>query len=277
MSLDAQGRLVTAGGDFVQGWTADAFGVVDSNNVVGQISVPIGTTAPPVATSTIDLAGNLPADAQIGDSFVSGVQVFNSLGDTEMLSLNFEKTAANEWTVTAADGSGTAVALTDNVLTFNANGQLATPADGGIDLAAGAIPGFDAMTININSGIGNVTQFGELSTLAVADQNGYGAGILQSISMSQEGMLVGSFSNGVNRPLAQLAIANFTNPEGLEKLAVQCLPQQSTQVNLNSQLQATEAADLSHRAPSRCQTSTWPKSSSRSSPHSAGSKQTHES
>ena len=170
MSLDAQGRLVTAGGDFVQGWTADAFGVVDSNNVVGQISVPIGTTAPPVATSTIDLAGNLPADAQIGDSFVSGVQVFNSLGDTEMLSLNFEKTAANEWTVTAADGSGTAVALTDNVLTFNANGQLATPADGGIDLAAGAIPGFDAMTININSGIGNVTQFGELSTLAVADR-----------------------------------------------------------------------------------------------------------
>ena len=217
MSLDAQGRLVTAGGDFVQGWTADAFGVVDSNNVVGQISVPIGTTAPPVATSTIDLAGNLPADAQIGDSFVSGVQVFNSLGDTEMLSLNFEKTAANEWTVTAADGSGTAVALTDNVLTFNANGQLATPADGGIDLAAGAIPGFDAMTVNINSGIGNVTQFGELSTLAVADQNGYGAGILQSISMSQEGMLLGSFSTGVNRPLAQLEIANFTNPEGLEK------------------------------------------------------------
>lgn len=217
MSLDAQGRLVTAGGDFVQGWTADAFGVVNSNSVVGQISVPIGTTAPPVATSTIDLAGNLPADAQIGDSFVSGVQVFNSLGDTEMLSLNFEKTAANEWTVTAADGSGTAVALTDNVLTFDADGQLAAPADGGIDLAAGAIPGFDAMTVNINSGIGNVTQFGELSTLAVADQNGYGAGILQSISMSQEGMLVGSFSNGVNRPLAQLAIANFTNPEGLEK------------------------------------------------------------
>ena len=217
MSLDAQGRLVTAGGDFVQGWTADAFGVVDSNTVVGQISVPIGTTAPPVATSTIDLAGNLPADAQIGDSFVSGVQVFNSLGDTEMLGLNFEKTAANEWTVTATDGSGTAVALTDNVLTFDANGQLAAPADGGIDLAVGAIPGFDAMTVNINSGIGDVTQFGELSTLAVADQNGYGAGILQSISMSQEGMLVGSFSNGVNRPLAQLAIANFTNPEGLEK------------------------------------------------------------
>jgi len=217
MSLDAQGRLVTAGGDFVQGWTADASGVVDSNTVVGQISVPIGTTAPPVATSTIDLAGNLPADAQIGDSFVSGVQVFNSLGDTEMLGLNFEKTAGNQWTVTATDGSGTAVALTDNVLTFDANGQLTVPADGGIDLAAGAIPGFDAMTVNINSGIGNVTQFGELSTLAVADQNGYGAGILQSISMSQEGMLVGSFSNGVNRPLAQLAIANFTNPEGLEK------------------------------------------------------------
>jgi len=35
--------------------------------------------------------------------------------------------------------------------------------------------------------------------------------------MSQEGVLIGSFSNGVSRSLAQLTIANFTNPEGLEK------------------------------------------------------------
>lgn len=217
MSLDAQGRLVTANGNLVQGWSADAAGVVNTNLASGGITVPIGATAAPVATTSIDLNGNLPADASIGDSFVSGVQVFNSQGDTAMLALTFEKTAANEWTVTAADDAGTPVTVTDNVLTFGADGQLDAGHDGGVDIAAGAIAGFDAMTINVTSDLGDVTQFGELSTLAVADQNGFGAGILQSISMSQEGLLIGSFSNGVNRSLAQLSIANFTNPEGLEK------------------------------------------------------------
>ena len=217
MSLDAQGRLVTANGNLVQGWSADAAGVVNTNLTSNGITVPIGATAAPAATTSIDLNGNLPADASIGDSFVSGVQVFNSQGDTAMLALTFEKTAANEWTVTAADDAGTPVTVTDNVLTFDADGQLDASHDGGVDIAAGAIAGFDAMTINVTSDLGNVTQFGELSTLAVADQNGFGAGILQSISMSQEGLLIGSFSNGVNRSLAQLSIANFTNPEGLEK------------------------------------------------------------
>jgi len=218
MSLDAQGRLVTANGSLVQGWSADALGVVNPNVAADDITVPIGSTAAPAPTTGIDLNGNLPADAAVGDTFISGVLVFNSPGDTEMLALTFEKTNANEWTVTAADSAGTAVALTDAVLTFDSDGQIVTPADGAIDIAAGVVGAdFDAMTINVNSAVGAVTQFGELSTIAVADQNGYGAGILQSISMSQEGVLIGSFSNGVSRSLAQLTIANFTNPEGLEK------------------------------------------------------------
>jgi len=90
------------------------------------------------------------------------------------------------------------------------------PTPGG-SFALGTIPDFGAVTISLDGDSGAVTQFGGLSTLSVASQDGFGAGILQSISMSQEGVLVGSFSNGINRPLAQLAIANFTNPEGLEK------------------------------------------------------------
>ena len=107
MSLDAQGRLVTAGGDFVQAGPLTHSGCGQQQRCRPDQRADRNDRAA-CPTSTIDLAGNLPADAQIGDSFVSGVQVFNSLGDTEMLSLNFEKTAANEWTVTAADGGSAA-------------------------------------------------------------------------------------------------------------------------------------------------------------------------
>lgn len=219
MSLDADGRLVSATGGLIQGWSADGTGQINTNVGVAGITVPVGTTAAPNATTDVALSGNLPADATIGDTFVTGVEIYNSLGDTEMVALTFENTAANTWTVTGTYGDpATAVTLTDNVVTFDATtGGVATPADFAIDLAAGQIPDFGAVTISLDGDSGAVTQFGGLSTLSVASQDGFGAGILQSISMSQEGVLVGSFSNGINRPLAQLAIANFTNPEGLEK------------------------------------------------------------
>jgi flagellar hook protein FlgE len=219
MSLDADGRLVSATGGLIQGWSADGTGQINTNVGVAGITVPVGTTAAPNATTDIALSGNLPADAEVGDTFVTGVEIYNSLGDTEMVALTFENTAANEWTVTGTYGDpATAVTLTDNVVTFDpATGAVSAPTDFGIDLAAGQIPDFGAVTISLDGDSGAVTQFGGLSTLSVASQDGFGAGILQSISMSQEGVLVGSFSNGINRPLAQLAIANFTNPEGLEK------------------------------------------------------------
>ncbi len=216
MSLDADGRLVSATGGLIQGWSADGTGQINTNVGAAEINVPVGTTAAPNATTDIALSGNLPADAEVGDTFVTGVEIYNSLGDTEMVALTFEKTAANAWTVTPSHGDPPTSLAATNV-TFDATtGAVATPA-GGFTLAAGAITGFGAVTISLDGDSGAVTQFGELSTLSVASQDGFGAGILQSISMSQEGVLVGSFSNGINRPLAQLAIANFTNPEGLEK------------------------------------------------------------
>lgn len=214
MSLDADGRLVSATGGLIQGWSADGTGQINTNVGAAGITVPVGTTAAPNATTDIALSGNLPADAEVGDTFVTGVEIYNSLGDTEMVALTFAKTAANAWTVTPSYGDPP-TDLTPTSVTFDATtGAVASPVGG---FALGTIPDFGAVTISLDGDSGAVTQFGELSTLSVASQDGFGAGILQSISMSQEGVLVGSFSNGINRPLAQLAIANFTNPEGLEK------------------------------------------------------------
>src|SRR5690606_8694405 len=50
-----------------------------------------------------------------------------------------------------------------------------------------------------------------------AAQNGYPAGILKTFSIDARGVINGSFSNGLNRELGQIAIATFANPAGLSK------------------------------------------------------------
>jgi flagellar hook protein FlgE len=63
-----------------------------------------------------------------------------------------------------------------------------------------------------------ITQYGGLSTLTALDQNGSAPGSLQSFTVSQEGTIIGSYSNGHTRVIGQLALAVFSNPEGLEKV-----------------------------------------------------------
>jgi flagellar hook protein FlgE len=66
---------------------------------------------------------------------------------------------------------------------------------------------------------GRVTQFSGETTIANTDQDGYAAGVLQSFDISQDGIIVGNYSNGRARAIGQVALAVFTNPEGLERVA----------------------------------------------------------
>ena len=62
-----------------------------------------------------------------------------------------------------------------------------------------------------------VSSFAGMTSLAVSGQNGSAAGKLESYTLGNDGSLIGSFSNGVKQVLAKIALANFTNPSGLEK------------------------------------------------------------
>jgi flagellar hook protein FlgE len=53
------------------------------------------------------------------------------------------------------------------------------------------------------------------SAIAALSQDGAPIGTLQGFSVGQDGTITGSFSNGLSRPLGQVAIATFTNAEGL--------------------------------------------------------------
>jgi len=62
-----------------------------------------------------------------------------------------------------------------------------------------------------------LTQFGNASTAGAVDQDGYGAGVLQTVSVDKTGVITGTFSNGETVDIAELSVAVFDNPQGLER------------------------------------------------------------
>ena len=107
-----------------------------------------------------------------------------------------------------------------NTVTFNANGSLATFTypGGGSALTLTPTNGtpFD-VTVNAGSinGIDGLAGFANPSNAVVNSQDGYASGDLINYSVDGNGVITGFFSNGVSRPMAQIALASFTNPAGM--------------------------------------------------------------
>jgi flagellar hook protein FlgE len=190
---------------------------------VTRLRVPIGSALAPVQTTEVSVSGNLNSSSAIGTRVTNSVNIYDAQGAAVPVAVSYTKTAANEWTMSVAYGeNGTQVTLTDNVLTFDINGELTIPVDRNVNIAAGQIPGItEAVTIDLGAaGTPNrLTQYGSQSTASIIQQNGSFAGALQSFNVSNGGAIMGVYSNGKAVQVGQVAIAVFTNPQGLERVA----------------------------------------------------------
>lgn len=217
------GELVNpTNGYKVQGWRADTNGVTDIDAPLGSIVIPLGQSIAAQATSMVTLQGNLDATATNGTKFSTTIEVYDSLGAPHPVTITFEKTAASTWSVeaTGADLSANVPGNPASVV-FDADGRLTTPAAGtplafALNLSAGAANGATA-AIPVDIDIDSLTQFSGPGTIAPTFNNGFSAGSLVSFSVGPGGDITGIFSNGTTRPLGQIAMANFTNPAGLQK------------------------------------------------------------
>jgi len=63
-----------------------------------------------------------------------------------------------------------------------------------------------------------ITQLSGNSTAVAREQDGYSSGRLSSVSVNNEGILIGAFSNGIKKNIATLQIALFQNTSGLESV-----------------------------------------------------------
>jgi flagellar hook protein FlgE len=216
--FDGEGKLVTPNGGVLQGWMANAAGVVNSNGPTGDLTVPYGQIVNPKQTTTGAIGGNLPAGAATGTTYQTGVTMYDSQGVEQKVFYNFTKAAAaNTWTLDITHDNGTAL-VTGATVAFNAAGALTTPAAPGT-IAPFTPPAatFPSWTGPVTVDVAALTQFGGASTVTATDQNGYELGSLQSFQLGNDGTIMGVYSNGLRQPLGQLALASFNNPSGLEK------------------------------------------------------------
>ena len=73
-------------------------------------------------------------------------------------------------------------------------------------------------TQTFNIDFSESTQFGSAFGTNSLTQDGYTSGRLTGVSVSDDGVISGNYSNGKTRNLGQVALANFTNPNGLTSL-----------------------------------------------------------
>ncbi len=107
------------------------------------------------------------------------------------------------------------------VYTFSSNGQLATPASGDVTISSLTVNDVNLGDIKLTHGSTNLTQFADSNGISkVTDifQDGYASGEMSSIAISNEGRIVGTYTNGQNLELYEVSLASFNSDEALEKL-----------------------------------------------------------
>ncbi len=119
-----------------------------------------------------------------------------------------------------ATGGATAWQNVGTDFTFSANGQL-TPAVASVTLNTPTISGITLGNVTVNFGVSGLTSFADANGNAQVNaiyQDGFPAGSLQTVSIGDNGRVVGNYSNGRNIDLAQITLATFNGANFLKRL-----------------------------------------------------------
>ena len=104
---------------------------------------------------------------------------------------------------------------------FNNNGALTSPPSGSVTIPTLTVGGQSLSNLTINIPSGGLTQFANsngAATIGGITQNGFAAGQLQSVAINNNGLVVGTFSNGQNIDLAAISLSHFNGTNFLKAL-----------------------------------------------------------
>jgi len=195
-------------------------------------------------------AGREPTLKELLDATVStNIDAYDSKGNIHTVTLEFSRIEEekNAWGVTASiadadpntltldvggvnindsnsiimrfNNEGAPISIEDNPLTAGAPRDIINAGQFIVSLNA-TFPrdGIDQI-INLDFGgaglYNGITQFAAQTSTKAYEQDGYGMGYLESFTVDNTGVITGVYTNGNKAPIAQIAIATFTNPQGL--------------------------------------------------------------
>jgi len=239
--FDGQGYLINPEGLRVQGKEFDTINnnellPVDPTDIkVANVGlIPANATSELTFTTNLDensaelggAATNIDPTDRTSYNYSASSQIFDSLGESHLISVYWRlvSDATNTWAsaYTLDNNAASITPLTASPLVFNNIGQLP-------DLSGDGVPDPVTSTINIPAatwGNGSAastislsfdcTQYDSDSIVIGQKQNGYSAGELTNVAINGNGVVIASYSNNRQINIAQLVLAKFQNPGGLQ-------------------------------------------------------------
>ncbi|MEZ1315247.1 flagellar hook protein FlgE [Pseudomonas fluorescens] len=253
--VDKDGYVTNSDGTArLQGYGVDANGKIQ-NGVLTDLRIDTSNLAPK-NTSSISSTINLnstaveinettnPFDPSKSESFTKqfGTKVYDAQGNEHTMDQYMVKTAPNTWKVyTLIDGrnpngSDPTDPLTPPVastMAFDQTGKLTSVTTPAVptpivspDLnITGWVPGTvtngvwkanGASAGPISVSMSNTTQFNADTARSIPVQDGYATGQITSLTIDGSGVMLANFSNSKSKPIGQIALASFTNEQGLQ-------------------------------------------------------------
>lgn len=229
--VDRNGFVVN-NGDQLQGWPA-------SNGVIVQgplssLQLQTALISPHATTNmamgiNVDSRDTVPAltfapTNPLSYNWSNSASLYDSLGNAHNLTLYYVKNTptgtGTNWTVypyvdgTAASTQG-ATPAANFTLNFSTTGLLTTSMPIGLS-AAVSVGAVSPVLFNLD--YSNSTQFAQNSGTNSLTNDGYATGTLSSMNISNTGVIQATYSNGQTNTIGQIALANFTNQQGLQPL-----------------------------------------------------------
>ena len=240
--LDSSGCLVDPTGMKLLGYATQSDGLLAAS--VSPLVVPT-SSIPAKVTDSMQLAANLDASAPVPTitpfsadtptqtaNFSTSIQVFDTLGSPHSLDVYFAKTSAGQWEYhVLANGNETTPVSPGNNVEIG-SGSLTFTTQGALDSVATTQPiqvtfgGADPQTISLNvgsplatngTGLDGVTQFATPSNVSSESQNGYASGSMSGVTVDSSGTVSGLYTNGLQIPVGQIAMAKFRSENGLAR------------------------------------------------------------
>jgi flagellar hook protein FlgE len=162
------------------------------------------------------------------------VTAYDQTGTAVNLQLRWAKTDSaalggshtNTWNLfyqSLPNAAGTQVAWVNagTNFTFSPAGVLTSPATPAITIPNVLVGNQSLGNLSFSTGSGGLTQFastGGTATINAVTQNGFAAGQLQSVAINNNGIVVGTFSNGQNLDLASVTLSHFNGTNYLKAL-----------------------------------------------------------
>ncbi|MBL9119779.1 MAG: flagellar hook-basal body complex protein [Phycisphaerae bacterium] len=209
IAISAGGEIVITGNE----GTVQELGIETGDMTVGDFGT--GVAQPFVMSQTGD-----PDGESVRTSFV----VYDSLGtpltiDVSLVLQATTDSGGTSWQFIAEsnDSPVDARVLGMGELVFDANGRFVSASSDtfAIRRENGATDPLN-VTMNFTDGTNAVSSLTDTtSNIAAVFQDGSAIGTLSNFSIGTDGILSGSFTNGLTRTIGQIALAKFTNPAGL--------------------------------------------------------------